>query len=55
MDRLKDAAENCVQTVAGHSGITCNHGGGFLDRYAWGYTCGNCGATFVFKHLKEKL
>ena len=47
MDRAADLA-NCDQVCSSDHGILCNHVG-FLDRYDWGYTCGNCGATFQFK------
>jgi len=48
MDRVADLV-NCTKVYAGNERVLCNHGGGFLDRYDWGYTCGNCGATFHFK------
>lgn len=48
MDRLADLV-NCIQAGDGEPHVRCNHGGNFLDRYDWGYACGNCGASFVFK------
>lgn len=47
MDRPPDF-DNCVQHSLGDSRCLCNHAG-FLDRYDWGFVCGNCGASFVFK------
>ncbi len=53
MDRLADL-DNCTQTVESDHGMLCNHGGGFLDRYDWGYVCGNCGATFIWKESGDE-
>ena len=53
MDRLADLV-NCIQVSGPDMPILCNHGGGFLDRYDWGYVCGNCGSVFKFKDQKEK-
>lgn len=49
MDRIADLT-NCVQTTT--SDQPCNHAG-FLDKYEWGYNCGNCGAAWVFKDRAE--
>jgi hypothetical protein len=48
MDRPTDLV-NCVQIHGPDMPILCNHGGGFLDHYDWGYTCGNCGSSWRFK------
>ncbi len=45
MDRIADL-KNCDQITV--SDLPYNHVG-FLDRYDWGYACGNCGATWCFK------
>ncbi len=53
MDRVEDL-KNCTQTVeADCTQMSCNHVG-FLDRYDWGYICGNCGSAFVFKDQIEE-
>lgn len=34
------------QVTKSDHGVLCNHVG-FLDRYDWGLTCGNCGAAWI--------
>lgn len=51
MDRIVDLA-NCEQVGEPLDGMRCGHGS-FLDRYEWGYLCGNCGASWKFKEQKE--
>jgi len=55
MDRAQDVKDNCI-TVRGpdFEGMECNHVG-FLDRYDWGYICGNCGSTFQFRQVQVEI
>ncbi len=43
-----DVLKDCVQVGYPDGILLCNHVG-FLDRFDWGFMCGNCGALWLSK------
>jgi hypothetical protein len=46
MPSREDEIQSMKQVTYPDVRMLCNHVG-FLDRYDWGLTCGNCGAAWV--------